>query len=446
MTKDLTVGKPRKLILSFTLPLLAGNIFQQLYAFVDTLIVGRFLGVEALAAVGCTGSLMFLMIGFITGLTTGFTIYTGQRFGAKDEEGVRRSVAACGILSAISSVVLTAGGVLLCGSFLAWMQTPAEILADARAFITIVYGGIGAGLFFLLQTNLLRALGDSRTPTVLLAIGLSLNIILEPIFILVLGLGIPGAAMATVAAQLLGNVITFLYILKKVPALRTTRHHWQVDRNLLWQHLRMGLPMGFQASIIAIGAIILQVALNQLGPLAVAAYAAAQKVDAIAVMPMMSFGMTMAAYTAQNYGARAFNRIHEGVRQGILLSGSFSILAGAFNIMCGPWIMELFVGPEAPQVVSYGHIYLGVNGVCYFILALLFIYRFTLQGLGKTAVPTVAGIMELIMRTAAAVFLVDIFGYLGACLANPLAWLGSCIPLFIAYCWERRYLRGRTAN
>ncbi len=438
MTKNLTEGNPAKLIFFFTLPLIAGNIFQQLYAFVDTLIVGRFLGVEALAAVGCTGSLMFLMLGFVIGFSTGITIYTGQRYGAKDEKGVRQSVAACTILSLAVSVVLTVAGVLLCRQLLVWMQTPAEIMEGAVSFISIVYGGIVMFVFLQMQTNILRALGDSRMPTVILALALIINIILEPVAILVLEWGIPGAAIATVVAQFIGNVVCYVYIRHRVPALHTKREDWRVSWHILREHLRIGLPMGFQSSIIAIGAIVLQVALNNLGPTAVAAYAASQKVDSVAMMPMMSFGLAMAAYTAQNYGAQKYARIAEGVRKCCYMSVSFSILAGVLLIIFGPDIMYLFVGDGQQQVIDYGQQYLMVNGSCYWILSLLFIFRYTLQGLGQSVVPTIAGIMELIMRMAAAIFLCATLGYLGACLANPMAWIGSCVPLAIAFYWTSR--------
>ncbi len=441
MTKNLTEGNPMKLIFFFTVPLIAGNIFQQLYAFVDTLLVGRFLGVEALAAVGCTGSLMFLMIGFVMGLTTGLSIYTGQRFGANDAVGVRKSAAACVVLSLVFSVILTALGVAFCRTFLVWMQTPAEILENADKFITIIYGGITATVFFMMLTNIIRALGDSRTPTIMLALALCLNIVLEPIFLLVFDWGVPGAAFATVLSQFSGNLICLAYIARKVPILHIRREDWKLSREILIAHLKVGLPMGFQSSIIAIGAVILQVALNNLGPTAVAAYAASQKVDAIAMMPMMSFGMAMAAYTAQNFGARKMSRIEEGVKKCIYMSVSFSIIAGLFNIFCGPSIMYLFVGAGEQQVVDYGQTYLTVNGSCYWILALLFIFRYTLQGLGHTVVPTIAGVMELFMRAGAAIFLVAWCGYLGACFANPLAWLGSCLPLTIAFWMTRKTLR-----
>ena len=320
MTKNLTEGSPARLILFFTLPLIAGNIFQQLYAFVDTLIVGRFLGVNALAAVGCTGCLMFLMMGFVIGTSAGLSIVTGQRYGARDYSGVRRSAATCGIVAVAISIVLTIFGILTARPLLILMETPPEIIDGATSFISIIYAGISLVMLFAMQTNLIRSLGDSRTPTMMLAFGLILNIIFEPLYIIVFGWGIPGAALATVSSQVIANVVCFIYIMKRVPALWTRRSDWRVSKSEIWEHVRIGLPMGFQGSVIAIGAIILQVALNHLGPLAVAAYAAAQKIDTIAVMPMMSFGMAMAAYTAQNYGARKLERIKEGVKKCIMMS------------------------------------------------------------------------------------------------------------------------------
>ena len=441
MTKNLTEGDPARLIFFFTLPLIAGNIFQQMYAFVDTLIVGRILGVEALAAVGCTGCLMFLMLGFVIGTTSGFSICTGQRFGAKDEAGVRRSAAACVVLSVLLSAVLTLIGTTACYPLLIFLQTPPEILEDAYSFIRIVFLGVSMFVFLQMQTNILRALGDSRMPTVILATALFINILLEPVAIILLDGGIPGAAWATIFSQFIGNVLCFFYISKKVPILHIRREDWHLTKKDLLEHGKIGLPMGVQASIIAVGAIILQMALNGLGPTAVAAYSAAQKVDMIAMMPMISFGTAMAAYTAQNYGARKFSRIGEGVKKCVMMSVSFSIVAGAAIVFFSGDFMYLFVGQGQGEVIDCGKLYLLVNGVTYWLLSLLFIFRFTLQGLGKSAVPTFAGIMELVMRALAGVFFVEWWGFLGACIANPLAWLSSCIPLIIAYVFVFRSMR-----
>lgn len=431
--KDLTEGSPTKLIFYFTLPLLAGNVFQQLFGFVDTLIVGRFLGVEALAAVGCTGSLMFLMLGFVIGMTSGFSIYTGQRFGAKDFEGLRYSIVVCTVLSIIASIILSIVGVAYCRELLEIMQTPPEIIEGAYSFIVIIYGGVSGFVMIQMQSNLIRALGDSKMPTVIQAATLTINILLEPVAIIFLELGIPGAAGATILSLIIGNIICFFYIKTKVPLLHIKKEDWKIDKKIIFEHLKIGLPMAFQSSIIAIGAVVLQMALNGLGPVAVASFAAAQRVDAIAVMPMMSFGVAIAAYTAQNFGAKKFSRISDGVKKTVWMSCSFSLAVAFFNIFFGANIIELFVGEGQEKIVEYGKLFLVTNGVCYWILSLLFIFRFTLQGLGKSFVPTVAGAMELIMRIAAAIFLVDYWGYLGACLANPMAWIGACIPLVIAF-------------
>ena len=439
--KDLTEGEPAKLIFYFTLPLLAGNVFQQLFGFVDTLIVGRFLGVEALAAVGCTGSLMFLMLGFVMGMTSGFSIFTGQRFGAKDYAGIRYSVVVCMTLSIIATIILSAVGVIYCRELLILMQTPPEILDGAYDFIVIIYGGVGGFVIIQMQSNLIRALGDSKMPTVIQATTLCINIALEPVAIIVLNLGIPGAAGATIVSLILGNIICAVYIKKKVPLLHITGEDFYFDKKIILEHLKIGLPMGFQASIIAIGAVVLQMALNGLGPVAVASFAAAQRVDAIATMPMMSFGIAIAAYTAQNFGAKKFSRISDGVKKTVLMSCSFSVAIAIINIMFGTKLIEIFVGEGQEQIIEYGQIFLVTNGVCYWILALLFIFRSALQGLGKSFVPTVAGAMELIMRIAAAIFLVDLWGYQGACLANPMAWVGSVIPLAIAFFIIRRNMQ-----
>ena len=444
MTKNLTEGDPARLIFFFALPLVAGNMMQQLYAFIDTLIVGRFLGVNALAAVGCTGSLMFLTLGFIMGFCTGVTIYTGQRFGAGDAQGVRRSAAACVVLGILAVLTLTAIILPLTRSRLLLMETPAEIIDGAQDFISIVFAGLTIFLLLYLQNCLIRSLGDSTTPTIFLAVTLAINVALEPVAILVLGWGIPGAALATVFSQAIGAVLFFVYIWRRVPALHTRWTDWKPDRAVLMAHLRMGLPMAFQASVIAFGAIILQVALNNLGAISVAAYAATQKIDAVAVMPMLSFGYALAAYTAQNYGAQKYERIRMGVRACLKMSMAFAVGIGVLLIAFGSHVLALFVGADAAgaeEVIAYGETFLLVNGSTYVILALLLVYRNVLQGLGQSVIPTIAGAMELLMRAAAAIFLCTYLGFFGACLANPLAWIGAAVPVVLAYLWTEKTLR-----
>lgn len=433
MIRDITKGNPAKLIIFFTIPLLIGNLFQQFYSIADTLIVGRTLGVNALAAVGCTGSIMFLIIGFAQGITSGFSIITAQRFGAGDEQGVRQSYAASIILSLLITIVLTIVSVILARPILEIMHTPPEIIEDAYNFIIVIYWAIIVSVLFNLFSNVIRALGDSRTPLLFLIAASILNIILDFILILNFSMGVSGAAWATTISQAFSAILCLIYITKKMPILKLHKKDWYLTKEILWEHLRVGIPMGFQASIIAIGAIILQFALNNLGEVSVAAYTAAQKIDIIAIQPMMSFGITMATYVAQNYGANKIKRIHIGVKQCSIISVGFSIVVGAINILAGQWMIKLFVGDGQPQVVSLAQIYLNINGAMYFLLALLFVYRYSLQGLGQSFAPTLAGVMELCMRTFAAVIISKHLGFAGVSLANPLAWIGSCIPLGIAY-------------
>ena len=444
MAKSMTSGKPAKLILLFALPLIVGNVFQQFYSMADTIIVGRTIGVNALASVGCTGSISFFVLGFVMGFTSGLAIITAQRFGAQDEEGIKTSFATSLLLGAAVSVLLTVAAVLLARPFLEILQTPPEIIDDAAAYITIIFWGIPASLLFNLASNMMRALGDSRTPLFFLIFTCCVNIALDFTFILVFHMGVAGAGVATILSQLLSGVLCMIYIMKKVPLLWVRREHFRAGKDEILRHLNIACPMAFQMSIIAIGALILQFALNGLGAVSVAAYTAAQKIDTIATMPINSLGAAMSTYSAQNYGANKIERIRKGVFQCILMSVSFSIIMGLVNIFAGSKLAAIFVGSGEKEVLSLARTYLSINGTFYFILALLFIYRFTLQGLGKGLVPTIAGVMELVMRTASALLLVNSFGFAGACMANPLAWLGALIPLAVAYYMIMHKMLGRS--
>lgn len=442
MTRDLTTGRPAKLILLFTIPLLIGNIFQQFYSMADTLIVGRTISVEALASVGCTGSIVFLVLGFAQGLTSGLSIITARRFGADDHEGMRRSVAAGMYISIAVTVLLTVVAVPMTRIILTRMQTPPELMENAYRYLVIIFAGTAASVLFNLLSNLIRAVGDSKTPLMFLVIACILNIILDFVLILVFSMGVAGAAVATVIAQLASGLLCLLYIRKRFPVLWLSKEDFRVSRPEILQHLKIALPMAFQMSIIAIGAIMLQFALNGLGSVAVAAYTAAQRIDMMATQPMMSFGTTMATYTAQNYGAGKYHRIRQGVRQCSAMSIGFSIAVGIVMILAGGSLVSIFVGSGQTEVLNLAKSYLRINGSLYWILAMLFIFRFTLQGLGKTFVPTIAGIMELIMRAVAAIFFAQLYGFIGAVSANPLAWIGAWVPLTIAYLLtSRRLLR-----
>lgn len=433
MAKDMTSGKPIKLIWNFTIPLLIGNLFQQLYNMADTFIVGRTIGVHALASVGSTGSIIFLILGFANGLTAGLAIPLAQRYGAKNYSGVKRSFYVSILISAVVAILLTIISMVFCRQILEVMQTPAEIIDGAYDYLMVIFAGIFSSMAFNLLSNIFRSIGDAKTPLYFLVIACIMNIILDIVFIAGFGMGVEGAGYATVLSQIFSALACILYIWKKIPILRLNSKDFFAESSDVREHVRISFPMAFQSSIIAIGAIIIQITLNQLGATAVAAYTAAQKIDQVAILPMMSFGVTMATFVAQNYGAKKYDRIWRGVRDCIKLSLTFAISVGIILNLFSPIFIRAFVGVGHEEVVELGAIYFITNGTMYSLLSLLFIYRYTLQGVGKTFTPTVAGIMELCMRAFAAVVLSNLYGYTGATMANPLAWLGSLIPLMIAY-------------
>jgi MATE efflux family protein len=433
MAKDMTSGKPIKLIWNFTIPLLIGNLFQQLYNMADTFIVGRTIGVHALASVGSTGSIIFLILGFANGLTAGLAIPLAQRYGAKNYSGVKRSFYVSILISAMVAILLTILSMLFCRQILEIMQTPVEIIDGAYDYLMVIFAGIFSSMAFNLLSNIFRSIGDAKTPLYFLVIACIMNIILDVVFIAGFGMGVEGAGYATVLSQIFSALACILYIWKKIPILRLNSKDFVAESSDVKEHVRISFPMAFQSSIIAIGAIIIQITLNQLGATAVAAYTAAQKIDQVAILPMMSFGVTMATFVAQNYGAKKYDRIWRGVRDCIKLSLTFAISVGIILNVFSPIFIRAFVGVGHEEVVELGAIYFITNGTMYSLLSLLFIYRYTLQGVGKTFTPTVAGIMELCMRAFAAVVLSNLYGYTGATMANPLAWLGSLIPLIIAY-------------
>lgn len=433
MAKDMTSGKPIKLIWNFTIPLLIGNLFQQLYNMADTFIVGRTIGVHALASVGSTGSIIFLILGFANGLTAGLAIPLAQRYGAKNYSGVKRSFYVSILISAMVAILLTILSMLFCRQILEIMQTPVEIIDGAYDYLMVIFAGIFSSMAFNLLSNIFRSIGDAKTPLYFLVIACIMNIILDVVFIAGFGMGVEGAGYATVLSQIFSALACILYIWKKIPILRLNSKDFVAESSDVKEHVRISFPMAFQSSIIAIGAIIIQITLNQLGATVVAAYTAAQKIDQVAILPMMSFGVTMATFVAQNYGAKKYDRIWRGVRDCIKLSLTFAISVGIILNVFSPIFIRAFVGVGHEEVVELGAIYFITNGTMYSLLSLLFIYRYTLQGVGKTFTPTVAGIMELCMRAFAAVVLSNLYGYTGATMANPLAWLGSLIPLIIAY-------------
>lgn len=433
MTQDMTTGNPLNVILRFTIPVFLGSLFQQFYSMADTIIVGRTISVQALAAVGVTGGVCFLVLGFFFGLTSGFSVITGQRFGAGNHDGVRRSVAISAYLCILSTIVLTALCVVTAKPLFRLMNTPDDIFDDTVVYMVVIYYGIWAAVFYNLLSSIIRALGDSMTPLIFLVVASILNIGLDFLFILSFGMGIAGAAWATVLSQAISGFLCLWYVIRKFPILKMKRSDWKWDTAFALEHLRVGLPMAFQFSITAIGCIVLQSVLNLFGSDIVAGFTAGSKIDLVAVQPMASLGMAMATFAAQNYGAGRIGRIRTGVNRSVVLCLVVSLLAGAFVILLGRPLTRLFVGAGETAVEKASQTFLALNGCFYFVLGLLFIFRNTLQGMGFAFIPMMGGVAELVLRVIAALVLARCFGYNGVCLASPAAWVGATVILAAAY-------------
>ncbi|MGL4912949.1 MAG: MATE family efflux transporter [Romboutsia sp.] len=433
MTNDMTTGNPVKLILYFSIPLLIGNIFQQFYSMVDTIIVGRFLGVKALAAVGSTGSLTFLIIGFVLGLTSGFSVLVSQRFGANDEEGLKKAVASATVLSIVMAIIITIISLFAAKPLLRLMNTPDDIINSAYSYIIVIFAGTFATFFYNMLSSILRALGDSKTPLYFLIVASLLNIVLDLVFIVNFSMGVAGAAYATVIAQGVSGVLCFVYISKKLPILKLEKKHFKIEIEYIKEHLRIAIPMALQFSITAIGAVILQSAVNAFGSTVVAAHTAASKVEQLAVQPSVTFGVTMATYCAQNLGAGNIERIKEGVKKCTMINVIIGIIAGCLLVFFGESFIKLFVSNTDPKVIAYAKQYLFIVSFFFIPLSLIFIYRNALQGMGYTFVPMMAGVYELLARTLVAFTLPSLVGYAGICLAGPLAWIAASVPLILDY-------------
>ena len=442
MTQDMTTGSPLKVIIRFSLPVFIGCLFQQFYSMADTIIVGRTVSVQALAAVGVTGGVSFLVLGFFFGLTGGFAVVTGQCFGAKDYHRVRRSVAVSTVLCIVISILVTALCVLTARPLFVAMNTPADIFDDTLTYMLVIYYGIWASVFYNMISSIIRALGDSITPLIFLVVASLLNIGLDFLFILNFGMGVAGAAWATVLSQAISGFLCLWYVARKFPILKLKRSDWKWNSAFAWEHLRVGLPMAFQFSITAIGCIILQAVLNLFGSTVVAGFTAGSKIDLLAVQAIAAIGMTMATYAAQNFGAGKIARIRTGVNKSTLLCVVFSALACVFVILFGRPMTALFVGAGEKEVIDASQTYLVLNGIFYLVLGLLFIFRNTLQGMGFALIPLLGGVSELLLRVVAAFVFARYFGYPGVCLASPAAWIGATVILIVTYAIVmRRYAR-----
>lgn len=432
-TKDMTSGSTMKLILGFALPLLMGMLFQQVYSLVDTIIVGRFLGVSALAAVGATGSINFLIVGFCQGICNGFALPVAQRFGAKDYDGLRKYVGNSAVLSIIFGGAITLITVIACRPILELMQTPADIIDLSYHYIVVIFAGIPAIMLYNILSAYLRSLGDSITPVIFLVLSAGLNIGLDLLFIVTFHWGVFGAAFATVLSQAVSGILCLILIIKKFDLLHLKREDWKLDWGYSRYLLIMGLPMGLQYSITAIGSVILQASVNTLGSTAVASMTAGSRISMFVVCPFDALGSTMATFGGQNVGAGRLDRLGRGLRSAVILGAVYSALILVVLIFFGRDLILLFVSAKEAAVIAQAKQFLVTNAAFYLMLALVNIVRFLIQGMGFSGFAVFAGVFEMVARTLVGLVFVPIFGFTAACSANPLAWIfADCflIPAF----------------
>ena len=443
MTKDMTMGSPLRMILLFSVPVLLGNIFQQFYNMVDTIIVGQYLGEDALAAVGSTGCLMFLVLGFANGIAQGFGVMVSHAFGAKDFKLLKHYVALSLILTAIVSLLLTIPTVAASRQFLILMKTPDNILGLADSYIKVIFAGILLTMSYNVAAGILRGIGDSKTPLYFLILSSFLNIVLDLFLIVVVKLGTAGAAYATIIAQGVSALLCFIYMFRKFDILKTSREDYYLDGYGVFNMLSIGIPMALNYSITAIGSVVLQTAVNSLGSMAVAAVSTGSKVSMFFCCPFDALGGTMATYAGQNVGAKKLNRVKEGLKAASLIGIIYSLIAFVVLLFGGRYIALLFMDADQTEIIGRVATFLIGNSMFYIPLTFVNVVRFTIQGMGFSTFAILAGVCEMAARSLVGFCLVP------ACFASPLAWIFAdafLIPAFFHCMKKLKVLFGETTR
>ncbi len=431
----MTEGRPLRIILRFMMPLFLGNVFQQFYNMVDAVIVGKFVGANALAAVGSTGTIMFLVIGLASGITTGFTVVTSQKFGAGDRNGTGKSVANAVFLSGIVVLILTVLSLSFMRGLLHLMNTPEDIFEDAYSYISVICGGIVMIVSYNLFSSLLRAIGNSKIPLTFLIISALLNIVLDLVFIVKLKMGVAGAAWATDVSQGISAILCLIYIVRKIPVLTPKKEHWRPDYRLSMSQLAIGVPMGLQFGITASGTMIMQTAINLFGSVAVAGFTAACKVQNLLTQGMMAIGQTMAAYAGQNYGKGDLERVEKGTRDAMKIMVAYSVVFALAAVFCLPMLMSLFFssGDSLAELLPWGQTYVNISVIFYIPLSMIFVYRNTMQGCGFSLTAMSLGVVEFLARLITAFLSMGLHSYLLAAGSDPAAWFVGGIAAIILY-------------
>ncbi len=443
MVKDMTNGSPSKHILGFAVPMLFGMLFQQFYNLVDTIIVGKTLGVEALAGVGATGSINFMIIGFCMGVCNGFVIPVAQCFGAKKPSDLRKYVFNGYICSVVFSIVLTLASVIFCRRILIVMNTPADIIDHAYNYIVVIFIGIPTVFLYNMVSGVIRSLGDSKTPVVFLVLSSIINVVLDFFLILVCKMGVAGAGWATVTSQLISGLTCLIYMYKKYDILKGDKSERVLDRRFITNLCMNGVPMGLQYSITAIGSTILQAAVNTLGSTYVAAMTAGSKMFNFTCCPFDALGSTMATYAGQNVGAAKIKRLGQGVRSAMIIGSVYSVLSLIALYFTTDYIALLFVNASETTIIALTRQFILASACFYILLTGVNVVRFCIQGMGFSVFAISAGILEMIGRAFAAIILIPSIGFMGACLASPIAWIAADAFLFPAFIHCAKKLNAR---
>lgn len=434
-TKKMTVGSPIKLIFSFALPLMVGNVFQQLYTVVDTIVVGQALGVNALAALGAVDWLNWMMLGIIQGLTQGFGVILAQRFGAEDESGLKHATVNAMYLSIGFGILLTAIGLIIARPVLMLLRTPETIIGMSMEYLIVAFLGIPAVFAYNYLAAVLRALGNSKAPLHAMIVACTVNVCLDILFVMVFRWGVRGAAIATVIAQVSASVFCF-WKLTKIPVIRLNKNVMSFDINLCKRHLVMGLPMAFQNAIIAIGGMIVQFVVNGFGVIFLAGYTATNKLYGTLEIAATSYGFAVSTYAGQNMGAGLIERIRKGTKSAIIIGVGTAVVIMILMLTCGKWILGCFISGDAQTVEStmqVAFLYLQIMSVCLPILYVLHVLRSCIQGMGNTVLPMLSGIGEFVMRTGAVLILPPYLGEVSVFYSEVLAWIGADVVLIISY-------------
>lgn len=438
--KELTSGNPAKVIFAFSVPIIIGNLFQQLYSMIDTIIVGRTIGVDAIAALGSTSYISTLIIGFMSGLTNGFSIITARHYGAGDNVKMRRSVAGTIIIGLAVSAVLTVASIFFIKPFMHLLNTPADIFDEAYSYISVTLFFMVTAMLYNMSAGVLRAVGDSITPLVFLIISSAMNVGLDILFIAKFGMGVSGAAYATIISQAVSFILCCVYIVIRFPYLIPKAEEFKITWAEVWELFSMGLSLALMFSLVEVGSLILQRAINNFGTQTIAAHTAARKISSILMLPYTAFGSACATYCSQNIGAGRPDRAGKGVKSSILMAWVWSAAAVIIGYIFSPYIVSWIAGTDEQYIVDLASKYMRVNTPFYFVLAVLIVLRSSLQGLGRKAVPVASSIIEMVGKAVIAFTAAPALGYFGVMISEPIVWIFMTILLIIGYASDKQLM------